>query len=215
MGLFSFFGSKEKKEYVVSISKKIPVGDAVKVWLKPNSNIINIYEFGTTSGDGLIAQFNNKYIARHIQNGKAIESVVVNNRKVLIRLLDFSPEELHQIEYIENDYDKLLIELKKKTRIKKVEFRVTINKTVVINVGDTIFPVFNDSIEDHIDIWNKELKFIDTNGSIVGEKSNEPSKIKQILRLHFANGLETIMCKVESVHDMGNWKDVVVLADVV
>jgi hypothetical protein len=46
----------------------VKIGDRVKLWNKPGTNIINVYLRGYELGDGIIGQFENREIASMLKN---------------------------------------------------------------------------------------------------------------------------------------------------
>lgn len=190
MGLFNFFAKKDKNLIELKIDKKLPIGTSVNLWLKPDTNIIHIYEFGYIGGDGLIGEHENKKIATHLKNEKAFEAEVISDNKVEIKLLEKTKEEMLNDIYFKNEYPKLLVELSKPIRIKEIQARLYINNELKVKAGELIYPAFLPSIEDHLKERILKLEFKNGEGKLIGIKENEPNKIRQILRLHFANKAE-------------------------
>jgi len=203
MGLFNIFHKKNTNSIELKIDKKLPIGTSVNLWLKPNTNIINIYELGYLAGDGLIGQHENKKLATHLKNNKAFEAKVISNKKVKIKLIEKTIEEVLNDNYLKNEYPKLLNELSKQVRVKKIQARLYIKSQTEIKKGDSIYPVFSQNIEDHLKERILKLEFKNEEGKTVGIKENEPNKIRQILRLHFANKAK-LQCKIQNLKNYGN-----------
>jgi hypothetical protein len=203
MGLFNILGKKDKNSIELKIDKKLPIGTSVNLWLKPDTNIIHIYEFGYISGDGLIGHHENKRIASHLKNEKAFEAEVIADKKIEIKLLEKTKEEMLNDNYFKNEYPKLLKELLKPIRIKEIQVRIYLNEELDIKNGELIYPVFSSKIEDHLKERILKLEFKNGEGKIVGIKKNEPNKITQILRLHFANKAE-LQGKIQNLKDYGS-----------
>ncbi|SHG07233.1 hypothetical protein SAMN05444274_1352 [Mariniphaga anaerophila] len=213
MGLFNIFGKKNTNSIELKIDKKLPIGTSVNLWLKPDTNIVHIYEFGYLSGDGLIGQHENKKLATHLRNEKAFEAEVVADKKIEIKLLEKSKEEMLNDNYLKNEYPKLLDELSKPVRVKKIQARLYIDNQIKIEKGELIYPVFSQNIVDHLKERILKLEFKNGEGKIVGIKENEPNKIRQILRLHFANKAE-FQCKIQNLKDYGNGIESEVLIEI-
>lgn len=203
MGLFNIFAKKDKNLIELEIEKKLPIGTSVNLWLKPDTNIIHVYEFGYIGGDGLIGEHENKKIATHLKNKKAFEAEVISDKKVEIKLLEKTKEEMFNDNYFKNEYPKLLMELSKPIRIKEIRARLYLNNELNVKTGELIYPVFLPSIEDHLKERMLKLEFKNGEGRIIGIKENEPNKIRQILRLHFANKAE-LKGKFQFLNDYGS-----------
>ncbi len=213
MGLFNIFGKKDTNSIELKIDKKLPIGTSVNLWLKPDTNIVHIYEFGYLSGDGLIGQQENKRLATHLRNEKAFEAEVVADKKIEIKLLEKSKEEMLNDNYLKNEYPKLLDELSKPVRVKEIQARLYIDNQIKIEKGELIYPVFSQNIVDHLKERILKLEFKNGEGKIIGIKENEPNKIRQILRLHFANKAE-LQCKIQNLKDYGNGFESEVLIEI-
>ena len=213
MGLFNIFGKKDTNSIELKIDKKLPIGTSVNLWLKPDTNIVHIYEFGYLSGDGLIGQQENKRLATHLRNEKVFEAEVVADKKIEIKLLEKSKEEMLNDNYLKNEYPKLLDELSKPVRVKEIQARLYIDNQIKIEKGELIYPVFSQNIVDHLKERILKLEFKNGEGKIIGIKENEPNKIRQILRLHFANKAE-LQCKIQNLKDYGNGFESEVLIEI-
>ena len=115
--------------------------------------------------------------------------------------------------YLKNEYPKLLSELLKPIKVKKIQARLYIDNQIEVKNGELINPVFGQNIEDHLKERILKLEFKNGEGKIVGIKENEPNKIRQILRLHFANKAE-IQCKIQNLKDYGNGIESEVLIEI-
>lgn len=214
MGLFNFFGKKDKNSIQLTINKKLPIGSPVNLWLKPNTNIIYIYEIGYVGGEGLIGQQEDKNLATHLKNDKAFEAEVIPGKKVKIKLFEKTNEEVLNQNYLENECPKLLIELSKPVKENNIQARLYIENRIEVKNEELIFPVFFKNIEDHLKERILKLEFKNVEGKIIGIKENEPIKIKQILRLHFANKVE-MQFKILSIYDNGNSIESKVLIEII
>jgi hypothetical protein len=66
--------------------------DKVRLWVKPDTQLVNVYASGTVSGEGYLGYRKEPLIANHLVKGgkhKAyIESLTANKMKITITLLD-------------------------------------------------------------------------------------------------------------------------------
>ena len=128
---------------------------------------------------------------------------MVSKNKVLVKLIDKSESDYLQDEYIANSYKNVLEELSKPTRVKEIKARITVFENSNLNIGDLVFPVFFNSLEEHVKIRIQTLKFTNDKNKEIAEKENEPVKIKQVLRAHFNNKAK-LNCTIESFRDLGS-----------
>jgi len=201
MGLFNPFSKKKKDSIELEIDKELPIGTSVNLWLKPNTNIIHIYELGFIGGEGLVGQHENKNLASHLRTNKAFEARVVDFKKISIKLFEKSIEEKLNEEYLVNNHDDLLNELLKPTKINDLVIRLYINEGVDIKKGDILRPIFLNTIEEHLKERILKIEFKNTEEESIGIKENEPNKIRQLLRLNFANKAH-LRCEVSNI--LGN-----------
>lgn len=66
----------------------VEVGDEVKLWNKPNSDLVNAYAKGFVGGEGLVGQMNNQNIAFHLIKGGLYNATIkeIFNNKILIEI---------------------------------------------------------------------------------------------------------------------------------
>jgi hypothetical protein len=187
MEIFRLFGKKNKDSIEFRIEKNLPLNTLVNLWLKPNTDLVYVYEYGFLSGEGLIGQHENNRLASHLRNDKAFEAKVIANKMIEVKLFEKTKEEMLNEEYLKNEYPNLLIELSKPIKVNEILARLYISKESKIKNDEYVYPVFLPTIEDHIKERLIKLNFIDGECKVAGIKKNEPNKIRQILRLHFAN----------------------------
>lgn len=214
MGLFNFFGKKDQNLIQLSINKNLPIGSPVNLWLKPNTNIIYIYEIGFVGGEGLIGQQESIKLATHLKNDKAFEVEVIAGKKIEIKLFEKTKDEVLNENYLKNEYPKLLSELSEPVKVNKIQVRLYLENKIEVENGELINPVFFKNIEEHLKERILKLEFKNVEGKIVGVKENEPNKIRQILRLHFANKVE-MQSKILSIFDNGNSIESQVLIEII
>lgn len=96
MSILSFlFGTNKKLPYNKNVTFKrktsdfkIEIGDKVNLWNQPNTNIVNLYAEGSSSGDGLVGTTNDKTLSYHLTNNQNLffENKIVGISNDFIRL---------------------------------------------------------------------------------------------------------------------------------
>jgi hypothetical protein len=173
------------------------IGDYVNLWV-PKDDLHNVYVFrrGSVGGTGRIGYVPDKYsrlISAHLKKGLKCETeiieIIINKSQCKIKCRLISKEETiaKQAADFEVASTHLRIELQKRyTPKSSLSIRVQLPKSHKLNEGQELC-LEKRSIEYYIqNAMNLHINFVDNNGVVVAQKTNEPKLIRSILRAFFS-----------------------------
>jgi hypothetical protein len=173
--------------------KKCQVGDYVKLWVpKDNTLVVSIFRRGSIGGDGRIGYIPSKYsraVYDHLKNGLEYETEIVevnvqkSHCKIKCRLISKEETVTNQAKEAEIAAARLKSELQKSYYPKKnLSVRVQLPKDHNLKEGQELY-LQKQPLEHYMqNALRIHLDFLDENGIIVAQKTNEPALIHAILR---------------------------------
>lgn len=175
---------------------KCLVGDYVKLWVpKDDSRVVSIFRRGSIGGDGRIGYVPSKYsrvVSNHINKGLEFETEIVeinvDKSRCKIKCILISKEETiaKQAANSEAASARLNAELQKRyIPENSLSIRIQLPKSHKLNEGQELY-LEKRSIEYYVqNAMNLHINFVDKNGIVIAQKTNEPQLIRTILRAYF------------------------------
>ncbi len=173
------------------------LGDYVNLWVsKDNSRNVYVFRRGSVGGIGRVGYVPDKYsriISTHLVKGLKCETEIleinVDNSRCKIKCRLISKEETiaKQVAELEVASARLKTELQKRYISKNsLSIRVQLPKNHKLDEGQELC-LEKRPIEYYIqNAMNLHINFVDNNGVVVAQKTNEPKLIRSILRAFFS-----------------------------
>jgi hypothetical protein len=173
------------------------IGNYVSFWSpKDNDQLVFIYRRGSIGGTGKIGYVPHKYvsvISKQLQQGLGFETEITDidiNRslcKIKCRLISREETEVKQSAMKQESSNQLQNDLQKKYTPKQdtILIRINLPKDHKLREGQELY-LQQHTMDYYIQNADKlQLKFIDSHGTVVAYKYNEPRLITTLLRALF------------------------------
>jgi hypothetical protein len=190
---FSFDVEKSSQEELA----KCHIGDYVNFWVpKDDTSKVFIFRRGSIGGTGKIGYIPTKYsgiVITHLSKGLEFETEIVEVNidksvcKIKCRLISKEETSAKQARETESAVSRLRAELQKRyTPKQSLLIRVQLPKNHKFEEGQEFY-LDKQPLEYYVqNALSLHINFVDKNGIIVAQKTNEPQLMRSILRAYFS-----------------------------